>query len=99
MSATITTNRKTDVRFSLSVKTPSGDAVDLTGFTASVFDVSKKIEGRVTATISDGASGIIDVEIEGTDPIPTGTYEFRIAYEDGDGFSVGLPGPFNLVVR
>ena len=81
-----------DIRFTIT------DAdTNLSGRTASVVKVSPRgLVGRVTATISDAAGGVVDVHIEGTDPIAEGRYEFRVQL-NGDGLD-SIVYPFVMTV-
>jgi len=78
-----------DVRIVLAI-TSEGAPVSLVGRTVEVFGAAPQIEGRVSATITDAAGGAFEVLVEGTAPIPVGTYGFRLQI-NGPGDSIGLP--------
>lgn len=78
-----------DVRVMLMIES-DGVPVDLAERGVSIFGAAAQIANRASAVIRDAAAGLIEVMIEGTDPIPTGTYGFRVQI-NGAGDSVGLP--------
>lgn len=84
-----------DVRVVLMIES-DGVPVDLTERGVAIFGAAPQIANRASAVINDPVGGLIEVMIEGTDPIPTGTYGFRVQI-NGAGDSVGLPA-FNLKV-
>ena len=92
--------RGSDVSLTVTI-TDEGGAVDLTGRELALFDVNSVLDGRVVATISDAANGVISLFIEGTDPLPLGRRTFRLQVNNSlspDGAdSIGLP-PFILEV-
>lgn len=81
--------------------TDNSGAINLSGRTLSIFNVSRKLENRVTAQITNAASGIITVKIEGSDPLPVGQHSFRLQVnlqQGGTRESIGLP-EFQLSVQ
>lgn len=84
-----------DVRVTLAMADGSGP-IDLSDRTVNVFGVAPELAGRITATITDATGGLVEVHVEGSDPISLGTYAFRIQILKG-GDSIGLP-LFNLRV-
>jgi hypothetical protein len=84
-----------DVRVTLAVADDSGP-IDLTDRQITVFGVSPQLLGRISAAITDPLTGMVDVLVEGTNPIDVGTYGFRIQLTR-DGQSIGLPA-FSLRV-
>jgi hypothetical protein len=88
----IKTLRGADVRVSATFD------IDLTGRTATVFEVSPVLSGLVTSEISDAENGVVSIFIEGSNPIPIGRHGFRVL-TDGDNLdSIPLP-QFLLEVR
>ena len=84
-----------DVRVTLTMANDSGP-IDLTDRGINVFGVAPQLAGRVSATITDATAGVLEVQVEGTNPIAVGTYGFRIQITS-TGDSIGLP-MFNLRV-
>lgn len=74
----------TDIRLNLTAR-DEGGAINLTGRTATVFDSSRHLSGRVSAEITDAENGKFTVFIEGTDPIPVGKHQFRVQLNQPDG--------------
>ena len=67
----------------------NGDLVDMTNRELSFFDVSPKLEGRVTGEIKAPATGgQLSVRIEGNPPLPVGLYSFRMMLTTPSGDSV-----------
>jgi hypothetical protein len=94
---TITATRGSDVRLTFTYRNAPvppatvGTPVDLTGRVFTVFDASASLAGRVAVTSAEPETGVIDVFIEGTDPLPIGPHAFRVQIEAPGGDSVGLP--------
>lgn len=87
------TTSGSDVTVIVTLTDESG-AVNLSGRTLTVFNVSRKLTGRVSAQITNAASGVITAKVEGTDPLPVGTYSFRLQVNlqaGSDKESIGLP--------
>ena len=78
--------------------TDDSGPVDLTGRSAAVFDVSAQLISRVSASITNPATGVITVSVEGSNPLPVKTYTFRVQINQPNGNSIGLP-IFQLSVK
>lgn len=85
--------RGSDITIAVTVS-DTGNAVDLSGRSLVVFDVPPGLRDRVSASISDAATGKITIEIEGSDPIAEGTHMFRLQIKKPDASdldSIALP--------
>ena len=71
-------NRGSDFRLALTLVDQLGAAIDLTGREIAIIDASRTIRSRIAAEISDAGAGQAEVFIEGTSPLPVGTYTFRV---------------------
>lgn len=78
--------------------TDDGGPVDLTGRTVLVFEASDQLINRVSASITNAATGVITVSIEGSNPLPVKTYTFRVQINQPNGNSIGLP-VFQLSIK
>jgi hypothetical protein len=82
--------RGTDVSVVVTLTQPTTNApVDITGRTLTVFDVPPALENKISAEILDAPAGKIKVKVEGTAPVPTGVYKFRVQLNGDD--SLGYP--------
>ena len=86
----IQSNSGSDVVLTVTLTDDSGP-VDLTGRTALVFDVPAQLLGRVSALITNPATGVITISVEGSTPLPVKTYSFRVQINQPNGNSIGLP--------
>jgi hypothetical protein len=93
----IQSNSGSDVVLTVTLTDDSGP-VDLTGRSAVVFDVPDQLLSRVSAVITNPATGVITVSIEGSNPLPVKTYTFRVQISQPNGSSIGLP-LFQLSVK
>jgi hypothetical protein len=74
-----------DVRLMGRFMPPPEESLDLSGFNLAVLlGPSSALAGRVSVAWTDLAERRFEVFIEGTDPLPTGTYAFRVQLV-GDG--------------
>jgi hypothetical protein len=93
----IEATRGSDIRLTFTYRNPPvppatvGTPADMTGRTFTVFDVAPLLTGRVAVTSPEPATGVIEVFIEGTDPLPIGPHSFRVQISAPGGDSVGLP--------
>ena len=77
-----------DIRLQMEV---GDDTLDLGDFTPTVIAPSHILEGRITASWIDVGQRRVEVFIEGTDPLTTGTYSFQIQFNSPGGDSFATP--------
>ena len=65
----------------------NGNAVDLTGYSISVYDADDYTQANMTATISDASNGVITLSMEWNDNMPQNKearFRVRITLNDYD---------------
>lgn len=83
-TSTFAVNRGSDLTFDLNWPCGPSANADLTGHTVSVFEPDHRIEGRVSATLTDAETGAIRVRIEWADGLPSNTpLSFRLMTTSG----------------
>lgn len=83
-TSTFTVNRGSDLTFELNWPDGPSANADLTGHTVSVFEPDKRLDGLISATLTDAPNGAIRVRIEWADNLPSKTpMRFRIAIANG----------------
>ena len=81
-----------DVRLQGTITPPAEFPLVLTGFSLAVLlGAGSVLQGRISAAWTNQAQRQFQVVIEGTDPLPPGSYPFRVQLV-GDGLdSIGTP--------
>lgn len=83
-TSTFAVNRGSDLTFEMNWPDGSSANADLTGHTVSIFEPDPRIEGLVSATLTDPASGAIRVRVEWADGLPSNTpLRFRLMTASG----------------
>lgn len=83
-TSTFAVNRGSDLTFDLNWPNGPSANADLTGHTVSVFEPDPRIEGLVSATLTDPANGAIRVRVEWADGLPSNTpLRFRLMTASG----------------
>lgn len=78
-------NRGSDLQFLLQWPDGPGTA-DLTGYAVNLFEPDSKLDGLITATLTDPATGSIRVRVEWDDALPTAEpMTFRLQIDNGAG--------------
>jgi hypothetical protein len=77
-----------DIRLQMVV---GDDTLDLEDFTPTVISQSHILEGRITVSWIDVGQRLVEVFIEGTDPLTTGTYSFQVQFNSPVGDSFATP--------
>ena len=83
-TSTFAVNRGSDLTFELNWPDGPSANADLTGHNVSVFEPDPRLDGLISATLTDPANGTIRVRIEWADNLPSKTsLRFRIATASG----------------
>jgi hypothetical protein len=77
-----------DIRLQMVV---GGGTLDLGTFTPTVLSQSRILDGRITVSWIDVGQRRVEVFIEGTAPLTTGTYYFQIQFNSPVGDSFATP--------
>lgn len=85
MSNVIKLNKGSDFSSVIIWRDASGDAVDLTGYTVSIYDADDYIADNMTANITDAANGEITLGLQWSENMKTSknTHYFRIRLTQG----------------
>ena len=88
----IPVNAGTTLTFEMRWKEQNGDPTDLTGSVLDAVQVHASLAGKLTFTLSDAAGGIVQVRLDGADPLPRGDYTWRARRTPvgGDEITTGL---------
>lgn len=83
-TSTFAVNRGSDLTFEMNWPDGPSANADLTGHSASVFEPDPRLDGLISATLTDPTNGTIRVRIEWADGLPSKTpLRFRIAIANG----------------
>lgn len=85
---TITSGSDLTLRFAFT--DGAGDAVAVSA--PEIILAEGALRGRCTATLTNGAGGLVTAFIEGSLPIPVGVYGFRLRVTLGDGSTIASQG-------
>ena len=83
-TSTFAVNRGSDLTFEMNWPDGPSANADLTGHTVSIFEPDHRIEGLVSATLTDPANGAIRIRVEWADGLPSNTpLRFRLMTASG----------------
>jgi len=83
-TSTFAVNRGSDLTFEMNWPDGPSANADLTGHNVSIFEPDPRIEGLVSATLTDPANGAIRVRVEWADGLPSNTpLRFRLMTASG----------------
>lgn len=87
----ITITRGSDYSFQVGFKATAETPLVLTGAAVNLLDVPTALVGKITATITDEAGGIVTVSLAGATPIDVGYYIMRVQVIPTDGIARATP--------
>lgn len=89
--STINVTRGSDVSITMTWRDSDQLPIDLSDMTLSLLDVAVGIVDKLSGVISDAVNGKVTISLEGTDPIKTGTYKFRVKLTSSLDNSIASP--------
>jgi hypothetical protein len=98
MCNTLNVTRGSDASFVFTWKDSEDAFINISGMTVVILDASTLIEDRLSGTVTNGTLGQATVVLEGTDPIDTGRYTFRVQLNSTTGQSLATP-QLTLIVK
>lgn len=96
--STLNVTRGSDASFVFTWKDVDKAPIDVSGMEVVILDPSTEVAARLSGEITEGISGVVTIFLEGTDPIKTGRYNFRVQLNTLAGQSMATP-QLTLVVR
>ncbi len=83
-TSTFAVNRGSDLTFELNWPDGQNGNADLTGHTVSIFEPDKRLDGLISATLTDAPNGTIRIRVEWADGLPSKTpMRFRLMTTNG----------------
>jgi hypothetical protein len=87
----LTVNKGSDLTSLITINDEDGDPINLTGRSIVFFDVASGLQSRLTGQRTDAVNGEFEIKVEGSAPIETGEYKFRLQLNTTGGDSLALP--------
>lgn len=82
--STLIVTRGSDADFVMTWTDQNKDPIDLTAMTVVIFDADNRIKDRLSGSVTNGLAGEVTILLEGTSPIQTGSYKFRVQVNSAD---------------